>query len=218
MTDKPISLNNWTYDHIKNKILNLEIKPGDQIHIDEVTKKLEVSRTPVREAFLRLANENLIDIKPRVGYFVSEITEKNILDIFEIRKIFETRAALKSIEKITDFELQTIKKLLLECEKKVENGNPQCFVEVDIKFHEFIQEQIQNKFLSEFMQSMNDLTYRIRIMSLRSKENIDLSIIEHQNILESLTNRDPEKIDYYICDHLEKVCKRMISLFKERRF
>ena len=215
---KPASLNDWTYDFLKDKILNIELKPGDQIHIDEFTKKLEISRTPIRDAFLRLENENLIEIKPRVGYFVSAITMQNIRDIFEIREIFETRAAIKSIEKITDFEIETIKKLLSVCKKEVENGNLQCFIDTDIEFHEFIQEQSQNKFLSEFMNSMNDLTYRIRVVSTQSKENIDLSIIEHQNILESMIKRDPKKIEFSICDHLEKACGRMINLFNERRF
>ena len=53
--------------------MNLEFKPSEQLHIEDFTEKLEVSRTPVREAFLRLANEGLIDVRPRVGYFVSEI-------------------------------------------------------------------------------------------------------------------------------------------------
>ena len=109
---KPSALTDWTYHYLKEKILNLELKPGQQINIEEFTEKLEVSRTPIREAFLKLASEGLIEVRPRVGYFVVEITEQDIRDLFEIREIIETRATKKASELLTDEELESMQKLI----------------------------------------------------------------------------------------------------------
>ena len=157
---KPAALNDWTYHYLKEKILNLEIKPGEQIHIEDFIEKLEVSRTPIREAFLRLANESLIEIKPRVGYFVSEITEQDIRDLFEAREMFETRAARNAAELFSDKDLEKMKILIAESTKAVEKENLSKYLEIEIEFHNYLQKHIQNKRILAFMDSLNDLTYR----------------------------------------------------------
>lgn len=209
---KPSALTDWTYDFIKEKILNLEIKPGEQINIDEIAEKLKVSRTPIREAFLKLAAEGLIEVRPRVGYFVVQITEQVIRDLFEIREIIETRAVKKAILLMSNDDLNAMKILVDETRDAVEKGDLGTFVQNDFKFHKYLQNQIQNKLLSSFMDSMNDLTYRVRVSSFQSEENIEQTVIEHNNIYKALSVRDSDEAEKYICDHLEKVCERMINL------
>lgn len=212
---KPIALNEWTYSHIKERILNLDFKPGEKINIDEFVEKLGISRTPIRDALLRLSNENLIDVKPRVGYFVSQITEQDIRDIFEIRQIIETRAIKSVIENLPDSEILSIQNLILDCQSEIEkSGDLHHFVEVDIQFHTLIHRQMENRLLSKFMQDMNDLTYRIRVISLQSEENIKLSINEHLKVVKALLERDQIEAENCIVDHLVKTTERMISIVR----
>ena len=140
-TKKPAALTNWTYKLLKEMILNLEIMPGKQIHIEELIEKLEVSRTPVREAFLKLASEGLIEVRPRVGYFVSDITEQDIRDLFEIREIIETRAAKKAAITLTDEEIDSMKKLISDSYKALEDNNFNIYLENEIQFHEYLKKQ-----------------------------------------------------------------------------
>ncbi len=212
---KPAALTEWTYQYIKEMILNLEIKPGEQINIEEFAEKLEVSRTPIREAFLKLETEGLIDVRPRVGYFVVEITEQDIRDLFEIREIIETRAARKAAESLTDEKLISAKELIQDCYKAVEIGDFEKFVPAEIKFHGFLQENIENKRLLAIMDGLNDLMYRVRVLSLQSQENVEQTLIEHQKILDALVQRDGDLAEKAMYDHLINVCDRIVKLLQE---
>jgi GntR family transcriptional regulator, rspAB operon transcriptional repressor len=214
---KPKALADWTYEYLKGKILNLEIMPGEQIHIEVLSKELEVSRTPIREAFLRLVADGLIEIRPRVGYFVADITENDIQDLFEIREIVETRAANKAAYALSDDELQGLKKLIVESKAAVDKGDYEAYLGRDILFHNYLQKHIQNKRLVAFMESLNDLTHRERIMSIRSVENIKETILEHEQIVDSLLARDGDKAAWYMGEHLKRVSDRLVKILKDSK-
>jgi len=212
---KPAALTDWTYQYLKKSILNLEFRPGQQLHIEEFTEKLEVSRTPVREAFLRLANEGLVEVRPRVGYFVSTITVQDIYDLFEAREIVETRAARQAAESLTDDDLLKLKEIMQQSALAVEAGDYDQFLENEINFHEYLQKDVSNKRLIAFMDSLNDLTYRERVLSTRSLENIKSTIIEHNKIVDALVRRDGQAAEKYMAEHLENVRRRLVSLIKD---
>jgi DNA-binding GntR family transcriptional regulator len=214
---KPSALTDWAYQYLKEKILNLEIKPGQQINIEEFTEKLEVSRTPIREAFLKLASEGLIEIRPRVGYFVADITEQDIRDLFEIREIIETRATKKAAEQLTDEELESMQNLITESQKSVEAGDFEIYLKNEIQFHEYLQKQNQNKRLNSIIEGLNDLTHRERVMSTQSIENINQSIIEHQRIMDGLLKRDGNLAEWYMGEHLHNVSERLVKHLKENK-
>jgi DNA-binding GntR family transcriptional regulator len=208
---KPSALTDWTYQYLKKGILNLDFKPGEQLHIEDFTEKLEVSRTPVREAFLRLATDGLIEVRPRVGYFVSEITEQDIFDLFEARAIVETRAARHAATALTDDELEMIKKVMQASQKAVDAGDYDGFLENEVKFHEYLQRHVHNKRLIAFMDSLNDLTYRERVLSTHSLENIQGTLVEHNRIVDALLVRDGEAASQRMAEHLENVRERLIT-------
>ncbi len=212
---KPAALTDWTYQFLKKSILNLEFQPGQQLHIEEFTEKLEVSRTPVREAFLRLATEGLLDVRPRVGYFVSAITEQDIYDLFEAREIVETRAARQAAEALSEEDLENIKEIMQESVKAVKAGDYEQFLIYEIRFHEYIKKHITNKRLIAFMDSLNDLTYRERVLSTRSSENIEKTLVEHNRIYDALSKRDGLKAEQCMAEHLENVRERLIEFMKK---
>lgn len=214
---KPFALTDWAYRYLKEKILNLEIKPGHQVNIEEFTDKLKVSRTPIREAFLKLASEGLIEIRPRVGYFVVDITEQDIRDLFEIRGIIETRATKKAAELLTDEELESMQYLISESKEAVEEGNFEIYLKNEIQFHEYLQKHVQNKRLNSFFEDLKDLTYRERVMSTHSLENINQSIIEHQRILDGLIKRDSNLAEWYMGEHLHNVSERLVKHLNENK-
>jgi DNA-binding GntR family transcriptional regulator len=214
---KPYALTDWTYHYIKEKILNLEIKPGQQINIDEFTEKLEVSRTPIREAFLKLASEGLLEVRPRVGYFVVDITEQEIRDLFEIREIVESRAAKKAASQLSEQDLEEMKDLMTESHKAVENSDFQLYLSNEIKFHGYLQKHIHNKRLTAFMDGLNDLTYRERMLSIRAIDNIKQTLVEHQRILDGLIKRDGNLAEWYMGEHLHNVSERLIKYLAENK-
>ena len=212
---KPAALADWTYQYLKKGILNLDFKPGEQLHIEEFAEELEVSRTPIREAFLRLASEGLVDVRSRVGYFVSEMTEQDIKDLFEVREIVETRAAKLAAKKLTDGEIEKLKRLMKESEEAVKNEDLTTYIENDVHFHGYLQKHISNKRLLAVMDSLNDLTYRERILSTRSPQNVEHTLIEHMRIVDALEKRDGEAAGKLMADHLQNVCQRLVEFINK---
>jgi DNA-binding GntR family transcriptional regulator len=212
---KPTALAEWTYQYLKKRILNLEFGPGEQLHIEEFAEKLEVSRTPIREAFLRLASDGLIDVRPRVGYFVSEITEQDINDLFEVREIVETRAAKLAALNLSDNEIEKLKEIMRESEEAVKNKDLTTYIENDVRFHGYLQTHINNRRLLAVMESLNDLTHRERILSIRSPENIQHTLVEHNRIVDALKERDGEAAEKFMAEHLQNVCQRLIEFIKK---
>lgn len=212
---KPAALTDWTYQYLKKSILNLDFRPGEQLHIEEFTKKLEVSRTPIREAFLRLATEGLVDVRPRVGYFVSDITEQDIRDLFEVREIVETRAARQAAEALTDEELEKLKTLLEESEQAVKEGDFKTYINNDVEFHDYLQKHVSNQRLLAVMESLNDLTHRERVLSTRMNINIKCTLVEHGKIVEALVDRDGKAASDFMAEHLKNVCQRLVDFIKQ---
>ncbi len=79
---KPKVLTDWVYAILKDEILSLRLKPGSQLHIVKLSERLGLSRTPIREALLRLENQGLVEVHPRIGFFVSGVTESDMAELF----------------------------------------------------------------------------------------------------------------------------------------
>jgi GntR family transcriptional regulator, rspAB operon transcriptional repressor len=208
---KPAALADWTYQYLKKGILNLDFKPGEQLHIEEFAEELEVSRTPIREAFLRLASEGLVDVRSRVGYFVSEMTEQDMKDLFEVREIVETRAARLAAKELSDGEIAKLRKLMEESAEAVVNEDLSTYIENDVRFHGYLQKHVTNKRLLAVMDSMNDLTHRERILSIRSPENVRHTLVEHNRIVDALEKRDEDAAGKLMAEHLQNVCQRLVE-------
>ncbi|HDK26687.1 MAG TPA: GntR family transcriptional regulator, partial [Candidatus Atribacteria bacterium] len=103
-----LSLKDRVYQNIKYQIIIGTLKPGTRLPEEELSKIMNISRAPIREAFNRLEKEGFVTIIPRKGAAVSKITARSIEDIFEIRESLESLAVKKSIGKISIEELEKV--------------------------------------------------------------------------------------------------------------
>ena len=208
---KPAALTDWAYGTIKQAILNLDFAPGAQLRIDELAERLGISRTPIREALLRLESEGLVRIAPRVGFFVAEITRRDLIELFEIRQLLEGHAAKRAAAQLTDEDLAFVDRLLDQARAAVAQGDLAGFQETEIAFHDFFVEHAQNRRLLALMASIRDLTYRQRVLSLASVENVRQSLVEHQRIAEALHQRDPELAGQRMAEHMTAARDRLLE-------
>jgi DNA-binding GntR family transcriptional regulator len=208
---KPSALKDWAYDTIKESILNLRVPPGAQLHIEDLADQMGISRTPVREALLRLESDGLVRAVPRVGFFVTEITRRDLEDLFEVRALLESHAAEKAASLLTGEDLAHIDRLLEAGVSAVERGDLGEFLETEIAFHTLLIERTPNRQLIAMMESLQDLTYRERVLSLESLENVRESCIEHQRIAEALHQRDGELAGRLMREHIWGIRDRMLQ-------
>ena len=124
------------YDEIRRQILITQLQPNTRLKEDTWAKKINVSRVAVREALTRLLGEGLVTAGERGGYFVSEMTAADIVQIRELREVLELAAIRIGIAHITKEHIEDLKKICDDFSSLVEKGYIAGACEADIKFHE----------------------------------------------------------------------------------
>jgi DNA-binding GntR family transcriptional regulator len=208
---RPAALTDWAYDAIRTSILSLDLPMGAQINIEELAEEMQVSRTPIREALLRLEGDGLVRAVSRVGFFVTEITRRDLEELFELRALLESYAAKRAALMLTDADLAHIDELLGASCQAVEAVNLEDFLEYEIALHAAITEHAQNNHLLKVMETLANQTYRERVLSLKSLENVRASCVEHRRIVAALHERDAEGAGTAMWEHIWAVKDRMLE-------
>ncbi|MBR4138688.1 MAG: GntR family transcriptional regulator [Lachnospiraceae bacterium] len=186
------------YDHIKKQIVSGELLPGDVISEKELISVLGFSRTPIREAIQRLAEEGLLMVLPSRGTIVSHISVSDIGKIYEARKLIEpyiVRLAVDHVEKET----------LLEFRKlfEVQNGPFGAEQDWDSEFHLYLGKCSQNRFFQKTLQDLMTQSMRIRMLSSEKKaQRMQSSKEEHLAIIDALLEGDKDRAEKEVLNHL----------------
>jgi len=200
------SIREYVYRFLKINIVNLELPPGQNISEQEVATQLKVSRTPVREAFIKLAQENLLDIVPQKGTYVSLIDTDQVEESTFVRQTLEyevIQQACVSFPADELFQLQSSLELQKLC---IKEKNYYKFFELDENMHGIIFRGCKKGRTWEMLQLMNAHYNRVRILSLKTKEfKWDQLLEHHQELIKAIQERDLEVGKKTIKLHLHKV-------------
>ena len=131
-----LPLRDVVFNTLRKAILRGELKPGERLMEIQLANKLGVSRTPIREAIRKLELEGLVLMIPRKGAEVAQITEKNMRDVLEVRKALEELAVQLACEKITDEEIEEMKKAAEEFKMILKGKDITEIAEADDVFHD----------------------------------------------------------------------------------
>ena len=180
------------YNYIKNKIISGVYPPNRKVEESEISNELNFSRTPIREAINTLKDEGWITIIPRKGIFVSEISLKDINDIFQVRETIEPIILRLAFENLNTQELDEFEKVFKKYEKSKEI-NSVMLDEKDNDFHNFILNASRNKFLINMMSNVYEHNQRLRNISKQKMEKRKEAIQEHLEIIRAIKDKDIEK-------------------------
>ena len=199
-----LSLKDRVYQNIKFQIMRGTLKPGTRLLEKELSKAMNISRAPIREAFNRLEKEGFITIIPRKGAAVSNITTQMIEDIFEIRESLESLAVKKFIGKISIEKLEKVGDSFRKFIDKPTNAeNCIQYLALDKKFHDLLSQNCGNKKLIELLANLQEQIHWLRNISLK-RITFAGSIKEHLAIIEALKKNDEELIIKVLLQHLER--------------
>jgi DNA-binding GntR family transcriptional regulator len=191
------------YKQIKEKIVTIEMKPGAVIREVELMKDLELGRTPIREALKRLQSENLVIATPRRGMFVSDVAITDLTQIYEIRVELEALCARLAADRINSKQLIEMKTLAdqLRTVDKTDFGQ---IMDLDCRFHELLYQAANNKFLSDELDHLHNLSLRIWYMALAYTRPEDIDVDAHIEILSAIEARDSLHAETRMRKHIEK--------------
>jgi len=199
-----LSLKDRVYQNIKFQIITGTLKPGTRLPEEELSKAMNISRAPIREAFNRLEKEGFVTIIPRKGAAVSQITAQAIENIFEIRETLESLALKKSIGKISIIKLEKVGEDFKKFLNKPTNAeNCIQYLALDKKFHDLLSQNCGNKKLIELLINLQEQIHWLRNISLK-RITFAGSVREHLAIIEALKNNDEKLITKALLQHLER--------------
>lgn len=200
---RPKSLNDLAYERLKNGILTGKLVAGEVYSELQLAKELGVSRTPVREALLKLATENLIVFQPRKGISVNYFSKKDIENFFELRQAIEEATVAKIAGNLSKDQLQTIKNIIIEQENCAKNNYDQkVFLEIDRKFHLFLIEASGNRIMAQTYNNIRDYVTITAKEAMMKKGRVNEVIYEHKAIVKALSEGNVEKANEAIKNHL----------------
>lgn len=193
------------YDLIKKNILNWNLKPGQRISEKNVSAYLNVSKTPVRESFIRLGKEKLIDILPQRGTYVSKIDLKDVEEGLFIRKSLELSVINLAIDFLTDDTFNEMRELLDLQRKSITNRNYIDFLEHDDNFHSQIFKGAHKERTLIIMNEANAQYKRVRMLTLIDIDKYESLILEHSELLTALENKNIYEARRIMEEHLSKI-------------
>ena len=202
------------YDQIKSRIINLGYKPGEYLTEAQISEWMGVSRTPIREAFRMLESEGLLIYQPRRGWKVYTLTLNDINNIFEIKIVLEALIVRKASQCKDESARENLRKIInMMSEAQVQN-DANSWAKLDIDLHHQIFAMAENDRAMNIIESLNEQWNRVRIGFSARTGRMARSIIEHKAIVDAILDRDADRAEREMVDHLENVWKELINLLE----
>jgi DNA-binding GntR family transcriptional regulator len=196
------SLADRAYYAIREWIVTLDLPPGSVVNERELMGRLGVGRTPVREALRDLAREQLVEVFPRRGMFVSSVDVGDIAGLSEVRLLLESEAARLAAERRGDGDLEETDALLEELDGAAGERNARGLIDLDQRIHRHVARCAQNPFLETTLEEYYVLALRIWFVAL-DRVALDEAIAEHHAILEAIRDGDPGRAEAVMRAHVE---------------
>ena len=207
-----MTLQQQAYEFVKTQVMNLELKPGQYVTDSQIAEKLNISRTPVREALRRLEQEGLLVNQARRGWKVYALSLEDIHEIFDIKEALEgmiaRRAAGCQDEELRNALRETMDRMYLAADA----DDADAWHEADFQLHDIIFAMGSNERAARIIRNLNDQWHRLRIGFLAMQGRIERSNPEHKAIVESILAGDGEEAERLMRVHLNNVREELVRL------
>ena len=180
---------------------------------DELAEDLGISRTPIREALNRLAQDGLVELIPRKGAQVSRLKAKDVEEVYELRKLLEGFATEKSAMSIKEEDLNQIKELIVKSERSPEK-KLEYFLKADLKLHNLIINHCGNSRLIKMLKSLHNFVNSFRILDTRYDHRTMQAHKEHKEIVKALSKKDAKTARRLVEQHIENAKKNILADFE----
>jgi len=203
------------FNTLREAIISGELKPGERLMEVQLAEKIGVSRTPVREAIRKLELEGLVEMLPRKGAHVSEITDKDIMDVLEVRTSLDGLATSLAAYRMSSDELKSLNNVLAHLTGFIEKENLQGSIKRDVEFHEIIYRSSRNDKLIQISNNLREQVQRFRVIYLKDYSSPKALIQEHINIIEALTAKDTMAAQKAAETHIKNQQEAIMSAIKK---
>ena len=193
------------YSMIKDKIINFGFLPGQILMVQQLASDFEVSRTPVREALVRLKEEGFVEETTGRKFKVTEITWTQICDLYAARKLLESYALKTVGNDISKEQLAAFESINRDMQENYNTKDFSSFFENDSLFHSAIIDLCDNNVIKNWMKLIRDHQQRIRYLTLGIDARLKESLVEHKMIVDNMKGNNIKQAVKVLNDHLDAV-------------
>jgi DNA-binding GntR family transcriptional regulator len=214
------SIADQIYESLKNNIINGEVMPGEHLSEAELASTFSASRTPVREAFLRLEQDHLVERVAQAGVRVPVINRESIEDLYSMRAVLEAYAIELACERITPEEITTMKQIraqafeLLKSSESSRDYVLKRFLELNSLFHETIYQATGSQFLIKVINNLRAIVMSMRAKSIQADQAWQEVWDEHSRLVEHLERGEKESAVQLIKEHVANAASQAVEIVR----
>ncbi len=209
---REMTLRDRATEIIRERLITLEYQPGHVLNQERVSAQLGIGRTPVSQAFERLALEGMVEVLPRTGIMVKPLIPGDALDLFEVRLSCETLCARLAVERGTDEEIARI----VDLSRGDDEGSlpgATSYMNNDRDFHRAIARAAHNAVLTDVLRRVHDQVLRFIFFAAGSRNRSPDARVEHIEIAAAIADRDADRAEELVRAHVAS-SRRQIMLFQ----
>ena len=200
----PIALYQEVAERLRQRIFSHELPPGTWVDEQALAEHYGISRTPLREALKVLASEGLVTLKPRRGCYVTEISERDLDEVFTVMSMLEGECARTSATKASAADLERLRAIHADLENAAAAGDIDGFFEANQAFHLALQEIADNRWLLQVIEDLRKVIKLSRHHSLYSEGRLEQALAEHRALLDALIARDASAAEALMRAHIRR--------------
>jgi DNA-binding GntR family transcriptional regulator len=201
------------FEKIKEMIIFLELKPGQRIFETDISEKLKIGRTPVREALLMLENERLVVCGDKKGFAVRSLSRGETDEYFKIRNLMENFAVPLIVERITNTEIRALEKNIERAKETIERASLRDLIRYESQFHEILYKATKSELFIDTVSHLVDKFQWLRAIGLSADKGARESVGDHRQILHAVRDKDRKALKHLFENHL-KHAQEKVSLMQ----
>lgn len=212
------SFSERAYRELRRRILDGELMVGDQYLEQEVAVMLGMSRTPCREALIRLANEGLVEVRARHGMRVKPISVRDTREIYDVLTALESVAAgLAAERELSKDDIERLRDAVSDMDARLESDDLDGWAQADERFHRLLLELSGNRRIVDLVGTYIDQAHRVRMLTLRLRPKPVASNDDHRAVVDAIVAHDAEAARRIHWNHRERSGKLLVDLLETHR-
>lgn len=200
------------YRSLKARIVSMEFKPGELLAEKDLAGEYQTSKTPVREALIKLRADGLVAVLTRKGWMVTEPSLQDVQEMFQIREGLEGMAARVACRRAAEDEISHLASITEEMASQLNTGDIAGFLETDGRFHSALLQASGNRQLSEILERFEHHVRRVRNLLVLQPHRLTEALAEHRSLVAAIQARDEDSSERYARSHADLTRKCLESL------
>jgi DNA-binding GntR family transcriptional regulator len=201
------------YRELRARILDNSMPSGQQYTEKELATMLHISRTPTREAMLRLASEGLVEVRPRHGMRVKPVSMVDMREIYQVLTALESTAAALAAARVDHGDsIKQLRTAIRDMDVALERDELRAWAEADERFHTLLVAAAGNSRLSELVQTYFGQAHRVRMLTLRLRPKPSMSNRDHEAVVDAVEAHDAARARRIHYTHREQSGHMLVEL------